>query len=368
MVSKQEKLKNLKSSINSLNKRFGEGSIIQLSDTKNLKVEFISTGNLDIDNTLGGGFARGRISEIFSEHESTGKTTLALNTVADLQKKEGICAYIDTENSFDPTYAENIGVNLGELFFSQPNSGEEAFEIILELLKSESVDMIVLDSIATTVPLSELEGEMGKAQMGSHARLVSQAMRKITKTLSTSKAHLILINQMRSKIGVLFGNPNTPTGGNAVKFYASQRIELRKIEILKKNEVSFGVKIRLHTVKNKVYSPFKKVEYEILLGKGIQQELSLVNIAIKKEVIVRAGAWYTLPDGTRFQGKEKIIDLAKADKEFVKELEKQVRNVLFGEGKIKKATPKIEQEELNLKSKGEPKKEVEKKRNVKKDK
>ncbi|TSC93666.1 MAG: recombination protein RecA [Candidatus Berkelbacteria bacterium Licking1014_85] len=293
-----------------IEKNFGEGAVMKYGQMDSLKVDIISTGSFGLDLALGvGGFPRGRVVEIYGP-ESSGKTTLALATIAQAQKNKGLCAFIDAEHAFDPDYAKNLGINLDELLISQPDSGEQALEITETLVRSNSLDVIVIDSVAALVPKAELEGEMGDSHMGLHARLMSQALRKLTGVISRSKTIVIFINQIRMKIGVMFGNPETTTGGMALKFYASVRVEVRKIESLKVGDDFIGNRVRAKVVKNKVAPPFKSAEFDIMYGQGISQEGEILDLGVKYEVVSKVGAWYNY-------GEEKIGQGRDASKQFL---------------------------------------------------
>ena len=290
-----EKLKALDAARLQIEKQFGQGSIMKLGDHQNaLGIEAVSSGSILLDEALGiGGYPRGRIIEIYGP-ESSGKTTLALHAIAETQKAGGIAAFIDAEHALDPIYARNLGVDIDELWVSQPDNGEQALDIAESLIRSGAVDIIVVDSVAALTPQAEIEGEMGDAHMGLQARLMSQALRKLAGTLSKSNTILLFINQIRMKIGVMFGNPETTTGGNALKFYASVRLEVRKIETIEKgDEEAIGNKVRVKVVKNKVAPPFRRVELEIIFGKGISRSASLLDAAVKYAIIDKKGAWYT---------------------------------------------------------------------------
>ncbi len=302
----QEKIKALEAARLQIEKQFGQGSIMKLGTYDSAKgIESIPSGSILLDEALGiGGYPRGRIIEIYGP-ESSGKTTLALHAIAEAQKKGGIAAFIDAEHALDPVYARNLGVDIDELWVSQPDNGEQALDIAESLIRSGAVDIIVVDSVAALTPQAEIEGEMGDAHVGLQARLMSQALRKLAGTLSKSKTILIFINQIRMKIGVMFGNPETTTGGNALKFYASVRLEVRKIETIEKgDEDAIGNKVRVKVVKNKVAPPFRRVELEIIFGKGISSSASLLDAAVKYEIIDKKGAWYTWGDEKVGQGRE----------------------------------------------------------------
>jgi recombination protein RecA len=302
-----EKLKALEAARLQIEKQFGQGSIMKLGTHQMAQgIEVIPSGSILLDEALGiGGYPRGRIIEIYGP-ESSGKTTLALHAIAEAQKKGGIAAFIDAEHALDPIYAKNLGVDIDELWVSQPDNGEQALDITESLIRSGAVDVIVIDSVAALTPQAEIEGEMGDAHVGLQARLMSQALRKLAGTLSKSKTLLVFINQIRMKIGIMFGNPETTTGGNALKFYASVRLEVRKIETIEKSgdEDALGNRVRVKVVKNKVAPPFRRVELEIIFGKGISSSASLLDAAVKYSIIDKKGAWYTWGEEKVGQGRE----------------------------------------------------------------
>lgn len=314
-----------------IEKQYGQGSLMQLGKYDNaLGIDSIPSGSILLDEALGvGGYPRGRIIEIYGP-ESSGKTTLALHAIAEAQKKGGIAAFIDAEHALDPVYAKNLGVNTDELWVSQPDNGEQALEIAESLVRSGAVDIIVVDSVAALTPQAEIEGDMGDAHVGLQARLMSQALRKLTGTLSKSKTILVFINQIRMKIGVMFGNPETTTGGNALKFYASQRLEVRRIETIEKGEdEAIGNKVRVKVVKNKVAPPFRRVELEIMFGKGISASGSLIDAAIKFNIVDKKGAWYTYGDEKLGQGRENVKALLEQNADLTAELDRKVRQAIF---------------------------------------
>ncbi len=313
------------SALAQIEKQFGKGAIMKLGSASTEPVEVISTRCLSLDTALGvGGFPRGRIIEIFGQ-ESSGKSTLALQVVAEAQKLGGLAAYVDSEFALDPKYASNLGVNIEELLISQPGCAEEALEIVEALVRSGDVAVIVVDSVAALVPQAELNGEMGDAQMGNMARLMSQAMRKLTAAVSQSNTCLIFINQLRSKIGVVFGSPTTTTGGNALKFYASVRLDIARISNLKNGDEVIGSRTRVKVVKNKVAPPFKDCEFDILYGQGISREGDLLDLAIKHKLIEQKGSWFSMGEEKLGQGKENLRQRLKDELEFCKELEVQVK-------------------------------------------
>ena len=340
LMAKEEKekekekgrLEALESARIQIDKQFGKGSLMRLGDNKErLDIEVIPSGSLLLDEALGvGGYPKGRIVEIYGP-ESSGKTTLALHAIAECQKQGGIAAFIDAEHALDPTYAKNLGVNIDELWISQPDNGEQALEIAESLVRSGAVDIIVIDSVAALTPQAEIEGEMGDSHMGLQARLMSQALRKLTGILSKANTTIIFINQIRMKIGVLFGNPETTTGGNALKFYASVRMDVRKSDAIGKNsdEIS-GNRVKVKIVKNKVAPPFRKCELDLMFGTGISHTGSILDAALKYDMIEKAGAWYSL-DGEKIgQGREKTLEYLDEHPEVRDELEKKLRSKMFG--------------------------------------
>ncbi len=314
-----------------IDKQFGKGSLMRLGDNKDsLDIGSISSGSLLLDEALGvGGYPKGRIIEIYGP-ESSGKTTLALHALAESQKAGGIAAFIDAEHALDPTYAKKLGVNIDELWISQPDSGEQALEICESLVRSGAVDMIVVDSVAALTPQAEIDGDMGDSHMGLQARLMSQALRKLTGLLSKSNTTIVFINQIRMKIGVMFGNPETTTGGNALKFYASVRIEVRKIETLSKGADDIvGNRIRIKIVKNKVAPPFKKVEVDLMFGEGISYVASILDASVKYDLIEKSGSWYSYNGEKIGQGRDKSIEFLKQNTDIAIDLDKRLRVLMF---------------------------------------
>ena len=316
-----------------IDKEFGKGSLMKLGDNKDiLDVDVIPSGSILLDEALGvGGYPKGRIIEIYGP-ESSGKTTLALHAIAECQKKGGLAAFIDAEHALDPTYAKNLGVNIDDLWISQPDNGEQALEITERLVRSGAIDIIVVDSVAALTPQAEIEGDMGDSHMGLQARLMSQALRKLTGILAKSNTTIIFINQIRMKIGVMFGNPETTTGGNALKFYASVRMDVRRIESIGKNQDELtGNRVRVKIVKNKVAPPFKKCEIDLMFGTGISKMGSLLDAAIKCNLIEKAGAWYSFKGEKIGQGRDKTLEYLQNNVEFQNELDSEVRKILFAQ-------------------------------------
>ena len=334
-TNNQAKLDALEAARAQIDKQFGKGSLMRLGDNERvLDVGCISSGSLMLDEALGiGGYPRGRIVEIYGP-ESSGKTTLALQAVAEAQKAGGIAAFIDAEHALDPTYAKKLGVNIDQLWISQPDSGEQALDIAETLVRSGSMDIIVVDSGAALTPQAEIDGEMGDSHMGLQARLMSQALRKLTGLLAKSNTLIIFINQIRMKIGVMFGNPETTTGGNALKFYASVRMDVRKIETISKSaDEVVGNRIRVKIVKNKVAPPFKKVELDLMFNEGISYTASLLDAAMKYGLIVKSGSWFSL-DGEKIgQGRDKTVDYLKEHTDVAAALDKQLRERMFSPDK-----------------------------------
>ena len=330
---KEDKLKALDAALGQIEKQFGKGSVMKLGESNvNMNVESVPTGSLSLDIALGlGGVPKGRIIEIYGP-ESSGKTTLALHAIAECQKKGGIAAFIDAEHALDPTYAKNLGVNIDDLWISQPDNGEQALEITERLVRSGAIDIIVVDSVAALTPQAEIEGDMGDSHMGLQARLMSQALRKLTGILAKSNTTIIFINQIRMKIGVMFGNPETTTGGNALKFYASVRMDVRRIESIGKNQDELtGNRVRVKIVKNKVAPPFKKCEIDLMFGTGISKMGSLLDAAIKCNLIEKAGAWYSFKGEKIGQGRDKTLEYLQNNVEFQNELDSEVRKILFAQ-------------------------------------
>lgn len=320
-----EKDKALDAALSQIERAFGKGSIMRLGQNPNVDIEAISTGSLGIDIALGiGGLPKGRIIEIYGP-ESSGKTTLALSVIAQSQKKGGTCAFIDAEHALDPSYAKKIGVDIDNLLISQPDAGEQALEIADTLVRSGAIDVLVVDSVAALVPKAELEGEMGDSHMGLQARLMSQALRKLTSTVSRSNTLIIFINQIRMKIGVMFGNPETTTGGNALKFYASVRIDIRRIGSIKDKEDVIGSQTRVKIVKNKVAPPFKIVDFDIMYGEGISKTGELIDLCVKAGIVEKAGAWFSYKGEKLGQGRENAKLFLKENPAVAEEIENKIR-------------------------------------------
>jgi recombination protein RecA len=321
-----DKQKALDSALAQIERQFGKGSIMRLgADNPVAEIEATSTGSLGLDIALGiGGLPKGRIIEVYGP-ESSGKTTLTLHAIAEEQKKGGICAFVDAEHALDPQYAKRLGVNLDDLLISQPDTGEQALEIVDTLVRSGAISMVVVDSVAALTPRSELEGDMGDSNVGVHARLMSQAMRKLTGSISRSNCMVIFINQIRMKIGVMFGSPETTTGGNALKFYASVRLDIRRIGAIKDRDEVVGNATRVKVVKNKVAPPFKQVEFDIMYGEGISKTGELLDIGVKAGVVEKSGAWYSFKDERIGQGRENAKAFLKSNPQIALEIEDKIR-------------------------------------------
>ena len=324
----KEKSKALEAALSQIERAYGKGSIMKLGENSVDEMESISTGSLGLDIALGiGGLPRGRIIEIYGP-ESSGKTTLTLHAVAQAQKEGGVCAFVDAEHALDPVYAKKLGVNVENLLISQPDAGEQALEIADTLVRSGAVDLIVVDSVAALVPRAELEGEMGDHHVGLQARLMSQALRKLTSTIAKSNTTIIFINQIRMKIGVMFGSPETTTGGNALKFYSSVRLDIRRIGQIKERDEVVGNQTRVKVVKNKVAPPFKVVEFDIMYGKGISYNGELVDLGVKTEVIEKAGSWYSYQDERIGQGRENVKQYLEDHPEVAENIASEIKSAL----------------------------------------
>ena len=327
-----EKMKALEAAKLQIEKQFGQGAIMKLGDKADASsIDVIPSGSIILDEALGiGGYPKGRIIEMYGP-ESSGKTTLALHAIAEAQKMGGVAAFVDAEHALDPVYAKNLGVNIDELWVSQPDTGEQALEITENLVRSGAVDIIVVDSVAALTPEKEIEGDMGDSVMGMQARLMSQALRKLTAVIGKSNCIVVFINQIRMKIGVMFGNPETTTGGQALKFYSSVRLEIRRVETIdgKGDEDAIGNRVRVKVVKNKVAPPFRKCELDIYFGKGISASASLLDSAVKHGIIDKRGAWYTMGETKVGQGKENAVQFIEQNPEIAAEVEKKIREIVF---------------------------------------
>ena len=327
-ASKLEKLKILQSTLDKIEKIYGKGSIMKLGDRPDETYEAISTGSISLDAALGiGGFPKGRIIEIYGP-ESSGKTTLAIHAIAESQKKGGIAAFIDAEHAFDPVYARKLGVDIDNLLVSQPDNGEQALEIADNLIRSGAIDIIVIDSVAALTPKAEIDGEMGDSKVGLHARLMSQALRKMTSTISKTGCCCIFINQLREKIGVMFGNPETTTGGNALKFYASVRLDIRRIQAIKDGDQNIGNRVKVKVVKNKVAPPFRVCEFDLMFGEGISKYGEIVDLGVETGVIKKSGSWFSYGESKLAQGREAVKVLLRDNPELSDELESNIRQAL----------------------------------------
>ncbi len=328
-TEKDAKLKALKLTLDKLDKTYGKGTVMKMGDRAVEDIEVIPTGSLGLDVALGvGGYPRGRVIEIYGP-ESSGKTTLTLHAMAEAQKKGGIAAFIDAEHAFDRSYAEKVGVDVENLIISQPDNGEQALEIADNLIRSGAIDIVVIDSVAALTPKSEIEGEMGDSKMGLHARLMSQALRKLTGSISKTKCTVIFINQLREKIGVMFGNPETTTGGNALKFYASVRLDIRRSTQIKDSDSNaMGNKTRVKVVKNKVAPPFKQVEFDIMYGEGISKVGEIIDLGVDYEIIKKSGSWFSYDDTKLGQGRDAVKALLLDNPELMDELEKKIKEAI----------------------------------------
>lgn len=324
----KEKMKALQLTIDKLEKTYGKGTVMKLGDNAIEAVEFIPSGSIALNIALGiGGLPKGRVIEIFGP-ESSGKTTLALHAIAESQKAGGIAAFIDAEHAFDRFYAQKLGVDVENLLVSQPDNGEQALEIVENLIRSGAIDIIVIDSVAALTPKSEIEGEMGDSKMGLQARLMSQALRKLTSTISKTATCCIFINQLREKIGIMFGNPETTTGGNALKFYSSIRLDIRKVNQLKEGEEIIGNRVKVKVVKNKLAPPFRKAEFDIIYGEGISRILEIIDLAVENNIIKKSGSWFSYGETKLGQGRDAVKKLLQDNLELADELEKKIMEVL----------------------------------------
>lgn len=329
MSVNENKQKALTAALGQIERQFGKGAIMRLGDNRAMDIEAISTGSLSLDIALGiGGLPCGRVIEVYGP-ESSGKTTLTLQVIAEAQRMGKTCAFVDAEHALDPIYAEKLGVNINDLLVSQPDTGEQALEICDMLVRSAAVDVIVIDSVAALTPKAEIEGEMGDSHMGLQARLMSQALRKLTANIKKSNTMCIFINQIRMKIGVMFGNPETTTGGNALKFYASVRLDIRRTGALKEGDEIVGNETRVKVVKNKVAPPFKQAEFQILYGSGISKEGELIDLGVKHKIVEKAGAWYSYKGDKIGQGKANSMNYLRENKEISAEIEKILRDMLL---------------------------------------
>jgi len=331
MNANADKLKALQLTLDKLEKSYGKGTIMKLGDTEIEPVEVISTGSLGLDIALGvGGLPKGRVVEIYGP-ESSGKTTLAIHAIAESQKQGGIAAFIDAEHAFDRFYAKKLGVDVENLLISQPDNGEQALEIADNLIRSGAIDILVIDSVAALVPKSEIEGEMGDSKMGLHARLMSQALRKLTGTISKTGCCCIFINQLRDKIGVMFGNPETTTGGNALKFYASIRLDVRRISQIKDTDEVSGNRVKVKIVKNKVAPPFRIAEFDIMFGEGISKAGEIIDLGVDHNIIKKAGSWFSYGETRLGQGRDAVKQLILDNPELMEELEAKIKEVVTGD-------------------------------------
>lgn len=361
-MNKEEKLKALDNALTQIEKAYGKGSVMKLGDSSaNMNIETVPTGSLSLDIALGlGGVPKGRVIEIYGP-ESSGKTTVALHMVAEVQKRNGIAGFIDAEHALDPVYAKNIGVDIDNLYISQPDNGEQALEITETMVRSGAVDIVIVDSVAALVPKAEIDGEMGDSHVGLHARLMSQALRKLTAIISKSNCTVIFINQLREKVGVMFGSPETTTGGRALKFYASVRLDVRRVETLKQGGEMIGNHVRVKVVKNKIAPPFKEAEFDIMFGKGISKVGDILDLAAKENIVEKSGAWYAYNGSKIGQGRENSKNFLQANQELCDEIEAKVREKYGLDGGQKAAAPEAAaKKEKPLKSVAAEKEESEK--------
>ncbi|MDR0971658.1 MAG: recombinase RecA [Bacteroidales bacterium] len=326
--AKLEKLKVLQSTIEKIEKNYGKGSIMKLGDKPSVEVNVIPTGSLGLDIALGiGGLPRGRVIEIYGP-ESSGKTTLAIHAIAQGQKQGGVAAFIDAEHAFDSFYAEKLGVDINNLFISQPDNGEQALEIADNLIRSGAIDIIVIDSVAALTPKAEIDGEMGDSKMGLQARLMSQALRKLTSTISRTNCCCIFINQLRDKIGVMFGSPETTTGGNALKFYSSVRLDIRRIQTIKEGDQGIGNRVRVKIVKNKLAPPFRQVEFDLMFGQGISKVGEIIDLGVEHNIIKKSGSWFSYGDTKLAQGRDAVKQLLLDNEELMADIEEKIKAAL----------------------------------------
>lgn len=324
-TAREDKLKALDAALSQIEKQYGKGSVMKLGDTSHMQVETVPTGSLSLDIALGaGGVPKGRVVEIYGP-ESSGKTTVALHMVAEVQKRGGIAGFIDAEHALDPVYAKHIGVDIDNLYISQPDNGEQALEITETMVRSGAVDIVIVDSVAALVPKAEIDGDMGDSHVGLHARLMSQALRKLTAIISKTNCVVIFINQLREKVGVMFGNPETTTGGRALKFYASVRLDVRRIEALKQGGEVIGNRTRVKVVKNKIAPPFREAEFDIMFGQGISTVGDILDLAANCGVVMKSGAWYAYNDAKIGQGRENAKQFLRDNPEACREIEMKVR-------------------------------------------
>ena len=344
-----EKLKALQTTLEKLDKAYGKGTVMRLSDTKVMDVPVISTGSLGLDLALGvGGVPRGRVVEIYGP-ESSGKTTLTMHCIAEAQKAGGLAAFIDAEHAFDKGYAEKLGIDTSQLLISQPDNGEQALEIAEQLIASGAIDIVVIDSVAALVPKAELEGDMGDSKMGLQARLMSQALRKLTGVINRTGCCVIFINQLREKIGVMFGSPETTTGGNALKFYASVRLDIRRIGQIKDGDRVIGNRTRVKVVKNKVAPPFRVVEFDIMYGEGISKAGEVLDLAVEMEIVKKAGSWFSFETNRLGQGRDAVKEMLKDNQELLDILEKRIKDKIKGD-----ENALLDTTEPNIEDDGEP--------------
>ena len=325
-MAKEDKMKALESALAQIEKQYGKGSIMKLGDNSaNMNIETVPTGSISLDIALGlGGVPKGRVVEIYGP-ESSGKTTVALHMVAEVQKQGGIAGFIDAEHALDPVYAKNIGVDIDELYISQPDNGEQALEITETMVRSGAVDIIIVDSVAALVPKAEIEGDMGDSHVGLQARLMSQALRKLTGIISKSNCIVIFINQLREKVGIMFGNPETTTGGRALKFYASVRLDVRRIDYIKNGGENIGNRVRVKVVKNKIAPPFKEAEFDIMFGQGISKEGDILDLAVAENIVIKSGAWFAYNEAKIGQGRENAKQYLRDNPAAMAEIEQKVR-------------------------------------------